>query len=175
MRYICCSVSSGGGQDEVVGYFFTATGSVTAASGTRTHVLSIRPKTTFNSIANRSKFVLEGIELVDTGSNPIYWELCVGQAISGTTTYNDVNTTYSGFEYNTAGTISGSPAVVLASGFISASNQSKESTSLKINGRFPITLDSSGAVRALGTITLLVTGLTGSSACQVALNWREIR
>jgi hypothetical protein len=175
MDFICSSVISEGGQEEIAGFSFSTSGSVTAGDDARTHILSVRPKTTFNSIVNRSKFILESIELLVTGNNPVKWELCLGQAISGTTTYNDVNATYSGFEYNTAGTISGSPAVVLASGYTSASNQSKGTTSLKLANKSPITLDAAGAVRALGTLTVLVTGLGATSACQCSLNWRELR
>lgn len=119
--------------------------------------------------------MLESLDLVVTGNSAVLWELCIGQAISGTTAFNDVNTTYSGFEYNTAGTISGSPVLVLASGFIAASATSKASESYKIAGKLPITLNAAGAVRANGTLTLIVTGIGGTSATQCAFNWKEIR
>lgn len=175
MNFICCSVASEGGDSEIRGRSFTAEGNVTAGNGTRTHILSIRPKTTFNSITNRIKFDLEGIDFLITGSNPILWELCIGQAISGTTTFNDVNTTYSAFQFNTAGTISGSPALVIASGYISATATAKGSTPAKVDQKYPITLDASGAVRSLGTLSLIVTAFTGTSACRTVMNWREIR
>lgn len=175
MNFICSSVASEGGETEVRGRTFTIEGTATAGSGTRTHILSIRPKTTFNSITNRIKFELESVDILITGANPILWEVCIGQAISGTTTYSDVNATYSAFEYNTAGTISGSPSLVLASGYVNAGASAKSTSPRFVNQKYPITLDQAGAVRALGTLSLLVTGFTGTSACRTSLNWREIR
>lgn len=175
MNFICSSVMSGGGQEDVGGYAFTVEGSATAGSGTRTHILSVRPKTTFNSITNRIKFVLESVEVLVTGANPVLWELCIGQAISGTNTFADVNTTYSGFEFNTAGTISGSPAVVAVAGYAPATNQAKGVVSARFSNKYPITLDSAGVVRANGTLSLLVTGIGNTSATRASFNWREIR
>lgn len=175
MRFICSSVSSEGGQEDVGGYSFSVEGTGTAGSGARAHILSLRPNTTFNSITNRSKFVLESVEVAVTGSNPVYWELCVGQAISGTTTFTDVNATYSGMEYNTAGTISGSPTIVLASGYCAATNQNKNAVGRVISSKYPITIDAAGAVRALGTLSVIASAVGGTSATRVALNWREIR
>lgn len=175
MRFICCSISSNGGQEDIGGYGFSVGGSVSAGSGARTHVLSVRPKTTFNSIANRARFVLDSLDVAVTGNSPVLWEVCLGQAISGTTTFADVNATYSAFEYNTAGTISGSPAIVLFSGYVGASNQSKGAISSKISTKYPITLDRAGVVRALGTLSLIATGIGGASAMNATFNWRELR
>lgn len=175
MRLVCVSVMSEGGQEDVGGFTFSAEGTVSAGSGSRTHILSVRPKTTFNSIANHIKLVLDSIDIVVTGTFPVLWELCIGQAISGTTTFNDVNATYSAFEYNTAGTISGSPAIVLASGYTGGSATNDIAINRTISLKYPITLDQAGAVRALGTLTLIITGIGGASATRAIFNWREIR
>lgn len=175
MRFICSTVVSEGGQEDIGGFNFTQDGSATAASGTRTHILSLRPKTTFNSKTNRIKLVTLGVDLLVTGSSPVRWELCLGQAISGTTTFNDVNTTYSGVEYNTAGTASGSPTIVIASGYVGATNQSKGAIESSLSNRYPITLAADGSQRSMGTLTLLVTGIGGSSATQATIEWKEIR
>lgn len=175
MNFVCSSVISEGGHDETSGYSFAVEGTVTASSGSQTHILSLRPKTTFNFITNRAKFELEGLDLLVTGNYPVKWDLVAGQAISGTTTFNEANASYSAFEYNTAGTISGSPAIIMASGFVPSSNQAKGSVSRGLINRYPITLNIAGAVRALGTLSVLVTGIGGSSACNVCVNWREIR
>lgn len=175
MNFICCSVASNGGQEDVGGYAFSVSSSVAAGNTVRAHILSVRPKLTFNSIVNRAKFVLESVEMVVTGTNPVFWELAVGQAISGTTTFADVNTTYSTIEFNTAGTLSGSPTIIALSGYAPATNQAKGVVSAKLSNRYPITLDAAGANRALGVMTLLATGLSGASNMQASLNWREIR
>lgn len=175
MIFDCCTVRSEGAVTDEEGFGFSAEGTVTAASGARTHILSVRPNTTFNGITNRTTFVLESIELLVTGNNPVLWELCVGQAISGTTAFIDANAMYSAFEYNTLGTISGNPAIVAHSGYAAATAASKEAISKNFINRYPITLDAAGAVRSLGTLSVLVTGIGGTSATRVTSNWREIR
>lgn len=175
MLFICATVRSEGSDLDEEGFGFSVEGTVSAGNGVRTHILSVRPKTIFNGITNRINFVLESIEVTVTGANPILWELVVGQAISGTTAFNDVNTTYSGFEYNTAGTISGNPTIVVTSGYVASSNQSKNSVSKQLVNRYPITLNAAGAVRLMGTIGVIVTGIGGASATRVVMNWREIR
>lgn len=175
MTFTCSAVLSEGGIENQIGFNHSAEGTKAVGSGTREHILSVRPKTTFNSITNRITFKLESIEVLVTGANPVKWELVLGQAISGTTTFNDVNATYSGFEYNTAGTISGSPTIVLASGYASASATVKSSTAREISLRSPITLDEAGAVRSLGTLSLLGTGIGGTSTAYGVLNWKELR
>ncbi len=175
MKFICCSVLSEGGEVELGGYSLSQEGTVTAGNNTKTHLLSIRPRTTFNSITNRSKVILESIEILVTGNQSIFWELCVGQAISGTTSFINVNSTYSAIEYNTLGTISGSPTIVLASGYSASTNTSKSVTSAKTSNRYPITLNAAGNVRSLGTLSLIVTGIGGTSAVRAVLNWKELR
>lgn len=174
MNYLCAAVISEGGTDGISERSFGVEGNVTAGNGVRTHILSIRPKTTFNSIVNRIGFSFDSLNILNQSTNPILWELCLGQAISGTTTFNDVNTTYSGFAFNTLGTISGSPAVVIASGYVGPATGSGVNVRQILN-RYPISLDASGAVRALGTLTVLVTAFTGTAVCRCSLNWKEIR
>ncbi len=175
MNFICCTVQKENGGLSVEGYDFSQSASVTAASGARTHLLSIQPRTTFNSITNRCKLILEGIDIVVTGNNPIKWELCLGDVLTGTTTFNNVNTTYSSVDYNTAGTTSGSPSIIIATGYVPASNQAKAADHMDVPFKYPICLDAAGAVRTLGRLTLLVQGIGGTSATQGAIKWREIR
>jgi hypothetical protein len=175
MNFICSTVMQEDGIGNSEGYDFTASGSVAAGSGTRTHILSIQPKLTFNEIQNRSKFILENFNILVTGVNPIKWELCLGTTLSGTTAFNDANTTYSAFASNTLGTLSGNPIIVVASGFVAASAQAKGDVNATVPFKYPITLDTLGAVRELGRLTLLVTGLGGASVCQASINWKEIR
>lgn len=175
MRFICASVTSEGGTTDLAGYTHVQTAAVTAAQDARTHVLSIRPRTTFNSIVNRVKFVLENLDIAVTGNAPVYWELVLGQAITGTTTFNNVNATYSAFDYNTAGTISGSPSVILGAGYVASSSNTKGALNKAVSNRYPITLDSAGAVRSLGTISLLATGIGNASAMRASMTWTEIR
>jgi hypothetical protein len=175
MNFICCSVISEGGQDDATGYAFSQQGTVTAGNGTDTHILSVQPKTTFNSIANRSKFVLESVDVTVTGSSPVLWKLVLGQAISGTTDFIDANATYSAIEYNILGTLSDSPAIVIAQGYVAASAQSKTATSTRVPFKYPITLNAAGAARVNGRLSVIVQGIGGTSATRCVLNWKEIR
>jgi hypothetical protein len=176
MKFICCSVISEGGQEDTVGYsFVTPLTMVTAASGARTHLISIEPKLTFNSITNRSRFVIESVDLLVVGNNPVFWELCLGQALTGSPTKTDVNPTYSAMQYSTSA-VSGSPAIVIDSGFVAATNQTKTALqALKLNIRYPLTLNAAGTARDLGRLTLLVQGIGGTSDTYGQLKWREIR
>jgi hypothetical protein len=174
MRFICAAVSSEGGSEDAAGYSFSAgSGSVNSGNSTRAHIISLRPTTTFNSITNRIKFVLDSVDILVTGNNAVLWELVIGQAITGAS-YAAVNSTYSGFE-TSAGTISGSPAAVIAAGYVSASATIKGSLSYKLANRYPITLDAAGAVRANGTLSILGTGLGAASAMYARFNWHELR
>ena len=178
MHHLCASVISEGGQSDLLGYEFSASGSVVAASGAMTHILSVQPSLTHNGFTNRTKFVLDDFEILNTGTVPIQWSLCLGAAIIGTTAFTAVNPTYSAFSYNTAGTLSGTPTIVLASSFTPASGSGSHysaSTTGAPSIREPITLDHAGNVRALGTISLLVAGIGGTAQCNATMNWHEIR
>jgi hypothetical protein len=175
MTFHCAAVISEGGQEETAGYEFSQEGTGTAGNGVAAHILSVRPKALFNGLSNRALYRNIEINGIVTGLNPVKWELVLGQAISGTTTFNDVNATYSGTEYNTAGTISGSPAIIVDSGYISASASSKGDSQMTITTRYPMTLNAAGAVRSLGTFSIIATGIGGTSACRFSMKWKEIR
>lgn len=175
MRFICASVMSEGGSLGDNGFSYAATGSGTAGNNTAAHILSVRPITLFNSVTNRSKFILQSIDTYISGNTAVRFDLVLGQAISGTTTFTSVNSSYSSMESNTAGTISGSPAITLLSVFNPSGTSSKSSSTRSINQRAPITLDAAGAVRANGTLSVIATGLGATSACQASLNWLEVR
>lgn len=175
-KLVTCSHGiSEGGQDDVTGYSFSQAGTVTAGSGTDTHILSAEPKTTFNSIANRGKFVLESVDFIVTGNSPVAWKLVLGQALSGTNTMIDVNATYSAMQYNILGTLSGNPAITIAQGYVAASATVKQSTSTRVPFKYPITLNAAGANRDLGRLTAIVQGIGGTSATRCVFNWKEIR
>jgi hypothetical protein len=174
MNYYCSAVASEGGQELTASYDFAAGNNVTAGSGTDTHLISVRPRATFNSITNRVKFWFIEVDLMVTGANPVEWKLVLGQTLT-TPSWANVNTTYSAAEYDITGTLSGSPAVVINQGYIPASTQVKGGVSAKIASRYPITLDAAGNPRTLGTMTLLVKGLGGTSVTYGTIKWLEVR
>lgn len=174
MRFICSSVMSEGGTVDFQGFPASQDVSATAGNETWTHILSLRPKTTFGGFVNRSPMSLYSLEGLVTGASPIEYRIVAGQAITGTTGFTSVGTK-SSFEYNTAGTISGAADLIIESGFIAASNTVKGQISTKTFQRVPITLDAAGNQRLNGTISLIVKGIAGASACQFAVNWLELR
>lgn len=174
MYHTCASLISEGGQQETVGYRFSASAALTAGNGADTHAISLRPKTTFNSIVNRSKIVFEDVDILVTGNSPVFWKLVLGQALTSASA-SDANTAYSGVEVLTGGTLSGTAGIVIDSGYVAASNQAKGEQSSSVPMRYPITLDAAGNQRLMGTVTLLVQGLGAASACNVSVCWKEIR
>jgi hypothetical protein len=174
----CAAVSSEGGLSEDLAYqFATPEETVTAGSATRTHLVSLRPNDTFGGLTNRARIVLTSLELLVTGASPVLWELCLGTTFQGgaAPTWADVNATYSAAEYTSvAGTVDAA-GVVIAAGYTAATQQTKMATSYRFGQRYPLTLDRAGAVRANGTLSLLVTGLGGTSATRAVLNFAEVR
>lgn len=180
MYFKCATVQTEGGALVEYGYHFSTPDlAITAGSGTRTPLVSIRPKTTFNGISNRELFIVETLSFLVNGSNPVYWELVVGGAFGGQA-WADVNTSYSAFEYSsTPGTFTNlTGGLVLISGYVGASTAGTATIipiELNQSLHHPITLDRAGAVRALGTLTLLGTGLTGTAPVRSVINFKEIR
>jgi hypothetical protein len=177
MNFICSAVISEGGSEDINVYGYTfqqETGSVSVGTG-GTHLLSLRPRTTFNGITNRTRVAYIDVEIYNAGNQPVKWELCVGQAITGTTTFNNVNAVYSSSEYNILGTLSGSPAILIDGGWVSSSGTTKGVTNTAIISRYPVTLDAAGLHRSLGTLTLRATSLSGTQAVYAAVKFREIR
>ncbi len=174
MFYYCSAVASEGGQELTASYDFVKTNNVTAGSGTDTHLMSIRPRPTFNGIVNRAKVVFVEVELLVTGTNPIEWTLAIGQTLT-TPSFANVNTDYSTMDSDIAGTLSGTPTIIINKGYVSATSQVKGASTSYIRSRYPITLDAAGAVRNMGTLTLLVKGISGTSTCYGAIKWLEVR
>lgn len=182
----CATVQAEGGQLALFGdTFSTPETTATAGSGTRVPLIAIRPKTTFNSITNRELFEIQSLNLLATGVNPVFWELVIGGNYSGQT-YADINTSYSGFEYTSVpGAYTNlTGGIVIASGYIGgvgtgATAQPPTVTPIDlpalISRKYPITLNRAGAARALGTMTVLVTGIGGTSACRGSITYKEIR
>lgn len=172
----CASVISEGGFEIALGRNFSAAGSVSAGSGSRTHILSVRPALALNGITNRGLFVPESIEVL-AGTNAVLWELVIGAAFTVAPTFAAVNATSSFMEAGTGGTFSNlTTGVLIASGYVGTGSGTTRATSAKdIAVSYPITLDRSGAQRALGTLSLLLTGIGGASASQASINWREVR
>lgn len=175
MNFICSAVISEGGSEDinVFGYSFETNASVSAGTG-GTQLLSLRPRTLFNGIANRMRVAYVDVEIFNAGVQAVRWDLCVGQTITGGTWAN-VNTSYSGVEVNTGATLSGSPAIVIDAGWVDGSGIVNGFSNTSISSRYPITLDAAGLNRTLGTLTLKITSLSGTQTVYGGVKFREIR
>ena len=177
----CATVQSEGGTLDRYGYGNTTPETtVTAGNGTRVPLVAVRPKTTFNGITNRTLFILDTISIFVTGNMDIQWELVVGGNYSGQT-WADVATGFSAFEYTSVpGAYTNlTGGVVITSGYASRLGGGNNGQPIAITElqslKYPISLDRVGNVRAMGTLTLLVSGNTAASACRGNLNFKEIR
>jgi len=105
MRCICSTVKSEGGQDlfDIPWFNFIAdTGIVEkTVSSTMIPIMSIRPKTTFNSIANRSITIPTALTV--QSDNPVQYKLLINATLTGAS-WADVNTN-SATEYDTSATV----------------------------------------------------------------------
>ena len=145
---------------------------VSAGNQSLAHLLSVQPATGFNGLVNRTTFIPETVDLVNTDSNTLYWVLCLGCNIGGP--FVPVNA-LSATDINIGGTLTGLPGIVIANGYLAATNQAKASLTETIVTKYPITLNAAGVPRISGRLSLLVSGLTASAACHGALTWKEIR
>lgn len=180
MNFICSAIISEGGSEDinVFGYTFSTAASIPISTtpGNSVQILTLRPKTTFNGITNRTRVAYIDVEMFLDGNGAIKWELLVGQAITGGTAA-DVNTTLSSSQIVTGATLSGSPLAVIDAGYLSSSAQSQSVSNTAIISRYPITLDAAGAQRVNGSLTLKVTTISSVSTPTAygAVKFREIR
>jgi hypothetical protein len=177
MSFICSAVISEGGAEDinVFGYTFETKANVTSSTS-GVQLMTLRPKTTFNSITNRMRVAYIDVEIFNTGSSNQHclWELCVGQEITGGT-WADVNSTYSSVEVNTGATLSGSPAIVIDAGWASVGANSSLVINTAVLSRYPMTLNQAGANRTMGSLTLKVTSFSGTPVIYGGVKFREIR
>jgi hypothetical protein len=168
-------VTSEGGILLNLGRQFCSPNVAATAAATRTHAASMRLKTVFNTVQNRVGITFGGVELL-SGTNPVFWEICIGAAFTVLPTYADVNPN-SGCEVGIGGTFANlTNGIVIRSGFLpSGSGSVRGSISEDFTISYPISLNKAGAHRDLGNISLLLTSLAGTSACNCIIRWEEIR
>ena len=176
--FICVSVMSEGGQDDVSGYPLSVGRTTTAPVTTRRAVLSIRPTATFASKVNRMlvhPHMIEGF----ASSATAYWELVYNPTFTaggGALTWTAADS-LSGIEYSlhadaNAGAITG--GTTLESGYLVAAGSTRGSLSHDFAFTTPLTLDAAGAnPRALSVVMTRIG--TGTADCAVAISWHEHR
>jgi hypothetical protein len=168
----CGTVIAEGGNDSPAALTFGVGNAalVASISTTRTALLTIRPKTTFNSITNRSKISVLEVDLYNNdGTTGGYWELVYNGTLGGSPSYNSADAN-SGVEFDVAGTTC-TGGTVIAAGVCQPAHSS---TTQVLLSKLPITLDAAGSIQDLLTLCLRaysssISGATG------AFRWKEER
>ena len=179
---ICSSVISEGGFEEGRGVPFSAGLAAGVAVSTRRPLLSIRPRLTFGSVANRGAILPTSVEVLAL-SKCAYLEIVYGGAISksGDLTWADVDATYSIVESNTDATaITG--GIVLARFYVPAAarTQSVSPGAQRVNllSRLPLTLSIAGAHPTTPFSDVLsvvaTTAEADPSTVYTSVNWQEL-
>lgn len=170
LTQICSTVMSEGGYDIVPGITRTAANGVTPiAVTTRRPILSIRPKTTFNSIVNRGQIIMENVG-VFAQTNAAYWELVLGGSLTGAS-FASLGTNSISEVDVAASAISGGE--ILTAGYIGVGVGGASSiASSQVLSRIPLTLDIAGSAQQI--VSVVCTSMSGTSSDAAALTFREV-
>jgi hypothetical protein len=177
LKSICASSISEGGFDAERGYPF-ATGTAPAGVGsigaTEVSLLAIRPKSTFNSITNRSTIRLANLSVLAL-SEPIMIRVYYGCTVTGGS-WADVDATSSAVQHNLSGTISVGTKVAefqVASG---GGAKASGSEAAGILSRLPLTMDIAGTgYTNLGVVAVRCGSGPGTATAVASISWLEYR
>ena len=171
INFICTSAQSESGSEERGLPRSATNGITTIAVTTRRPVLSIRPKTTFNSRTNRGHIELADY-LIRASTNDALYEVVVGGTLTGAA-FTSVDAD-SIVEYDISATaISGGMSVI--TGYAtSGTGSTAGQTSGTVDTRNPLVLSQIDALTATQTpFTIVCTSFTGTSNITSAINWHE--
>jgi hypothetical protein len=171
---ICAAVFSEGGFEAGRGLPFTANrGDVSASVAARVPVLSIRPKTTFNSLENRTQITPLDLSIFTT-TQSILVEVVYNALLFGTGSFVSADDN-SAVEFNNSFTaISGGfPVQSFYVSTAGTGNNARGGDASPILSKLPLTLDIDGANPI--PLTIVCTPLTGTAAVHAAINWDEVR
>ncbi len=168
---ICSTVMSEGGFEEQLGIpFSSSNGATTISVTTQRAVLSIRPKTTFNSIENRGTVKFVTIDAL-VSTNDVFVEIFYNTALTSASFASvDDNSI---MEFDVATTITGGHRV--ATFFVSSGlGVSSGAADQRFLARVPVGLDVDGANP--DTLSIVVTSVGGGAApTSAAISWIEYR
>ncbi len=172
IKQICSTVISEGGFEEV-GYKVNASNGVSGVTVGDTDyvaVLSIRPKLTFNSIANRGLIIPEKYSLI-TNTNDIHFRVERNATLTSPTWTDIGANTISEYSVNdpitVAGKIIDSDYAVSGAGASTAGKFDETITS-----KLPLVLSFDGTTS--DTLTISARALSGNATIFVSLSYREI-
>lgn len=171
MQFICCSVQSEGGE-ESRGFPWGISNGITGRSiTTRTPVLSIRPKATYNSITNRAHVeVIDYLTMLFGGEARV--EVVLGGTLTGAS-FASVNDS-SVMEFDVAATVITGGSTI-RDGYGQTGSGSRGELSQGVTDiRNPFVLSQIDALAARQLpLSVVITPFTGSVTARAALNWNE--
>lgn len=173
MDAICGSVFSEGGKDlfDIPGFpWFTSNGITTIGVTTRRPILSVRPKTLFNSITNRGLIIPVAIEVI-AQTNPAYVEVVRNGTLTNAS-FASVNA-QSIAEFDVAATaISGGDSIF---GFFApaGSGSTRVSSSQNLLGKTLLSLAANGTDQDI--LSIVCTSFAATSTVSGVIDWKEIR
>ena len=180
LHQICAMVVSEGGSNTERGLRLAASNlDATVSVTTRRPVLSIRPKTTFNGLVNRTHVIPTGFSLFSDAQSVVVELVYGGTLVSGS--FSSVSD-HSVIEQDvSAMEISG--GVTTEVEFVTAASQGSNSVPGENDGSiisvFPLALDIDGnhpTTPLTDVVSLVVTSIPGTTTeVSGALDWREIR
>lgn len=179
LSQLCATVVSEGGSADLTGLPFaapsSAVGIASVAVTTRRAVLSIRPKTTFNSIINRTLAEILDIHLT-AANNGSFVEVVFNPTYTGTPVWTsaDANSAVEWSPHTDAAAGAFTGGTVVDSSFVVAGQGSSRSLLADtLSSRLPMSLDYAGTAQR--GYAIVCTSLSGTSNVTRAAHWKEIR
>jgi hypothetical protein len=170
LQVVCAEVESEGAAQTPNGQVFAARNATAVTVGTTTtHMLSIRPATTLNSITNRLVIIPLDVSIL-AGAQALTVDVLYDATLSGGSWATPQ--TGSGVEIGTGQTHTG--GTLIDSFFVGASGpQVRQSAVQSLSFNYPLTLDAAGANPK--ALSIVATAVTSTSDSRAAVQWREVR
>lgn len=175
--FTCLSIQSEGGFNPLgipVSTQNTVLRDVTAANDPLP-IISIRPRTTFNSITNRALSILKSFSVMSEDAS-IRYEIILNGSLTGAS-FANVNTTNSTMQVDVASTaITG--GLVIASGFLTGAKDKKESGVIneEIMSKLILSNDRVGTTSdILSLVISIINSSDTASDCGGSFSWKELR
>ena len=172
LKQVCSTVLSEGGYElrglqQAIGTTITAPHALTTA-GTYYPVISLRLKST----ALDAIVILTALSVLGASANANYnWRVMANTTTTGGT-WTSAGTD-SSVEYNLTGTAT-TGGRILAQGYFSSTNQSKESIDILKEALFKFQLERNGLTSTPYELSLVVTASVSTSNVHASMDWEEI-
>jgi hypothetical protein len=170
-KSICATVISEGGVDDMRGVPCSASTNVatrTVNSGIASPVLAIRPNTSFNGLENRTKFIIDDVNVISDGKALI--EIRYNPTLGAANNFVPVANSAMMVDVS-ADTVSGGH--ILTSFYTSGTNQSVSPLKQSFGFYLPVTVNYHA--NSADTIVVCAKGVGGGTTALATINWRELR